>query len=235
MFEELYNEIHKADLIIADLSGLSPNVLFEAGYAYGLNKQLFLLTNNAEKLPSNLSPLRKIVFDKDGLLGLKEKLISALGEFFEKKIMPGQDENGQKPGDDENDEKPFLFTGWNKWGDDVLSVYADANTIIVQGKVVTAGYVNDKLSRKLAGKTLVLYIANTEASSFSLNRLLKMTVTSGDRLLKPKNNIPLVSNEYIIAMDGKVEYEIPENFDGKLGFVFYEADLKFLKISAFVK
>jgi hypothetical protein len=231
MFDELYDEIYKADLIIADLSGLSPNVLFEAGYASGLNKQLFLLTNNVEELPSNLRNLRNIVFDKDDLPGLKKKLSSAMREYFKKmKFQPGQDENTKKAGDDE---KPLLFVGWNKWGD--ISVYADTNTIVAQGKVATAGYVNDKLSRELAGKTLVLHIVNTEASKFSMNRLLKMTVNSGDSLLKPKNNIPLVSNEYIIAADGKAEYEIPESFDGKLGFVFYEADLKFLKISAFVK
>jgi hypothetical protein len=232
MLNELYDEIYKADLIIADLSGINPNVLFEAGYAYGLRKQIILLTDDIKELPFNLRPLRSIVFNKNDLPGLKKMLISAIRAYFKKmEFLPGQDENDLKP---ETDEKPLVVTGWKKWGDN-LSIFADTNTIVAQGQVSVAGYCNDKLGRKLAGKTLVLYIANTEDSDFSMNRLLKMTVNSGDTLLQPKTTIPLISNEYIPAGDGRVEYVIPQNFDGKLGFVFYEANLNYLKIAAFVK
>jgi hypothetical protein len=45
----------------------------------------------------------------------------------------------------------------------------------------------------------------------------------------------LTSNEYAPAADGRIEYEIPKDFGGKIGFVFYEAQLNLLRISVFVK
>ncbi|GAC1475292.1 MAG: hypothetical protein NVSMB9_27460 [Isosphaeraceae bacterium] len=38
--ERIFNQILKADLIVADMSGLNPNVYFETGYAYGLNRRI---------------------------------------------------------------------------------------------------------------------------------------------------------------------------------------------------
>jgi nucleoside 2-deoxyribosyltransferase len=230
IYNELYEKIWKADIIIADLSGLNPNVFYEVGYAYGINKQIILLTNK-EKIPFNLRPFRYIAFNKNDLTDLKKKLISTLRECLNKNtFLPGQDENNLNPDAGEN---PFSLTGWNKWGG--ISVFADVNTMLLQGTITTAGYVCNKLSKDMAGKILALYIHNTDNSNFSMNRLLKMTVNSDDTLLKPKTNIPLISNEYISARDGKVEYEIPQNFDGKLGFVFYEAEFNLLKITAFYR
>jgi hypothetical protein len=45
----------------------------------------------------------------------------------------------------------------------------------------------------------------------------------------------LISNKYAPAADGRIEYEIPKDFDGKIGFVFYKADIKNLKIAAWWK
>jgi hypothetical protein len=68
-----------------------------------------------------------------------------------------------------------------------------------------------------------------------MNRLVKMTVNQDDKLLVPDKKYRLISNEYVQAIDGMVEYAIPDNFDGKLGFVFYEAKLNDLHIKAFYK
>jgi nucleoside 2-deoxyribosyltransferase len=69
LIEEMYAEINRADIIIADLSGLNPNVLYEVGYAFGVNKQIILLTDDVDNLPFNLKPLNHIVFSKDDLPG----------------------------------------------------------------------------------------------------------------------------------------------------------------------
>ncbi|MDR2053605.1 MAG: hypothetical protein LBP80_09335, partial [Treponema sp.] len=131
------------------------------------------------------------------------------------------------------DEEPLLLTSWAEWGG--VAVFARSNAIVLQGSVVTAGYVSDRLNKNLAGKSLILYISNTNESKFSMNRLLKVTVNNNDYLLKPKTNLHLISNEYAPAADGRIEYVIPNEFDGKIGFVFYEAQLNLLRISAFVK
>jgi hypothetical protein len=63
--------------------------------------------------------------------------------------------------------------------------------------------------------------------------MFKMTVNNNDRLLRPLNIPSPVSGEYLPAQDGKVEFTIPADFDGKLGFVFYEVELDGLSITAF--
>jgi hypothetical protein len=83
--------------------------------------------------------------------------------------------------------------------------------------------------------SLVLEIRNTAYSRFNGNRLLKMTVNRSDSLLAPANVPALVSGEYLPAHDGQVEFVLPADFDGKLGFVFYNANLNDLQISAFYK
>jgi hypothetical protein len=229
LVDEVYAEIDKADIIIADLSGLNHNVLYETGYAFGVNKQIFLLIDNVEELPFNLRPLRSIVFDKEDLPGLKKKLSAVLRSHLKKR--PADPYINPVPG-----EKPLPLKFWSKWGE--ITVFSDSdnsNIIVLQGTVSTAGYVSGNLDVNLAGKVLTLYINNTGNSKFSMNRLIKVTVNKTDTLLKPKTRLQLISNEYAPAADGRIDYVIPDDFDGKIGFVFYEAQLHYLRIAAFVK
>jgi hypothetical protein len=83
----------------------------------------------------------------------------------------------------------------------------------------------------LAGKTLILDIDNINESDFHENKLLKMTVNRNDITLRPEG-VELVSGEYIPPRTGRVYYRLPEDFDGKLGFVFYHARLDDLIIIA---
>jgi hypothetical protein len=66
--------------------------------------------------------------------------------------------------------------------------------------------------------------------------MVKLAYNANDLLLLPATQ-SVISGEYIPAgdtpLDMGIEYQIPENFDGKLGFVFYNAGLKNLKITAF--
>ena len=126
---------------------------------------------------------------------------------------------------------PFPLAGWSVWGG--ISVEGDKNIITVDGAARTAGYVNERISRGLAGKKLILEIANSGASRYSNNRLFKATVNRNDRLLEPLNIPSLVNGEYLPAQDGRAEFTIPADFDGKLGFVFYEAELRGLSLTAF--
>jgi hypothetical protein len=68
--------------------------------------------------------------------------------------------------------------------------------------------------------------------------MVKLTYNNDDLLLYPANAF-LVYNEYLPAedtpLDKGIEFLIPDNFNGKLNFVFYQADLKGLKITAFYK
>jgi len=42
VLERIYNQISKADIIVADMTGKNPNVFYEAGYAHALGKSTIL-------------------------------------------------------------------------------------------------------------------------------------------------------------------------------------------------
>jgi hypothetical protein len=68
--------------------------------------------------------------------------------------------------------------------------------------------------------------------------MVKVTYNNNDRLLIPET-ASLINGEYLSNEDTPsgqgIEFLIPDDFDGKLGFVFYQADLKELQITATYK
>src|SRR4051812_35028355 len=64
ILDRIYNQIAKADLIIADMTGRNPNVFYEVGYAHALNKPTILLTQNLEDIPFDLKHFPHIIYDK---------------------------------------------------------------------------------------------------------------------------------------------------------------------------
>lgn len=57
ILDRIYNQIARADLIIADMSGRNPNVFYEVGYAHALNKPTILITKSAADIPFDLKHL----------------------------------------------------------------------------------------------------------------------------------------------------------------------------------
>lgn len=74
MLERIYNQIHHADYIIADLSTKNPNVFYEVGYAHALNKKVILITQNGEDIPFDMKHYLHIIYDSNKISYLKEKL-----------------------------------------------------------------------------------------------------------------------------------------------------------------
>jgi hypothetical protein len=62
ILERIYNQIGKADLIVADMTGRNPNVFYEVGYAHGLRKRVILLTQNSDDIPFDLKHYPHIVY-----------------------------------------------------------------------------------------------------------------------------------------------------------------------------
>ena len=124
--------------------------------------------------------------------------------------------------------------GWTVWGN--MEANAQGNTVTLNGKVTdAAGYLSTHLDTALKNKTVVLEVQNAEESVFSEERLLKITVNKDDRLIYPANVNVLIHGEYVPMTYNRIEFIVPGDFDGKLGFVFYQAELKDLKITAFYK
>jgi hypothetical protein len=64
ILERIYRQIEVADIIIADMTGQSPNVFYEVGYAHAKGKLCILLTSNANDIPFDLKHQRHIVYSK---------------------------------------------------------------------------------------------------------------------------------------------------------------------------
>jgi len=62
MLERIYNQIAKADVLVADTTGKNPNVYYEVGYAHALGKHVMLMTQDANDIPFDLQHHRHIVY-----------------------------------------------------------------------------------------------------------------------------------------------------------------------------
>ena len=62
ILERIFNQINKADIIVADMTGRNANVFYEVGYAHALGKIVLLLTQNADDIPFDLKHKQHIVY-----------------------------------------------------------------------------------------------------------------------------------------------------------------------------
>lgn len=73
ILERIYDQIQKADVVVADMSGRNPNVFYEVGYAHSLHKRVILLTQSTDDIPFDLKHHRHIVYKKQSFV-LKQEL-----------------------------------------------------------------------------------------------------------------------------------------------------------------
>ena len=97
--------------------------------------------------------------------------------------------------------------------------------------MTTAGYVTERINTSYRNR-VVTFTVDVGNSVFDNQRMFKLTVNRNDRLLRPNNVPDLIEGEYVPAYENVVEITLPNDFDGKLGFVFYRAQLRDLKITA---
>lgn len=72
----VWQQVLRADLIVADLTGRNPNVFYELGYAHALYKTTVLITQSIEDVPFDLRQRRMIKYSatRDGLKALNQAL-----------------------------------------------------------------------------------------------------------------------------------------------------------------
>ncbi len=73
ILDRIYNQISRADFIIADMTGRNSNVFYEVGYAHALNKRVILLTQNDEDIPFDLKNYPHIIYSSR-ITALKKEL-----------------------------------------------------------------------------------------------------------------------------------------------------------------
>ena len=72
----IYRGLWQSRLVVADLTGLNFNVLYELGLAFTLNKQVILLSQNVESLPFDLRRDKVLIYADSvpGRVGLRAAL-----------------------------------------------------------------------------------------------------------------------------------------------------------------
>jgi len=63
ILDRVYNQIAKADFIIADMTGKNANVFYEVGYAHAIGKSTILLTQNNDDIPFDLKHFPHVVYN----------------------------------------------------------------------------------------------------------------------------------------------------------------------------
>lgn len=79
--EDIFKLIASSSSVIADITGLNSNVMFEAGYAIGMGKQtVFIHQGDVPKLPFDVSHRRVFSYkrNKDGLAILSDMIFKIL-------------------------------------------------------------------------------------------------------------------------------------------------------------
>jgi hypothetical protein len=62
MLDRIFNQISKADVLVADMTGRNANVFYEVGYAHALGKIVVLLTQNADDIPFDFKHRQHILY-----------------------------------------------------------------------------------------------------------------------------------------------------------------------------
>jgi nucleoside 2-deoxyribosyltransferase len=92
IMQDIWKSICEARIIIADMTGLNPNVMYELGIAHTLGKETILLnqkSNEALSFPFDLSHIRRIEYENTATGGqaLKTNLEATLKTVLGIKIL----------------------------------------------------------------------------------------------------------------------------------------------------
>ena len=94
ILDRILNQINKADVIVADMTGKNANVFYEVGYAHALDKIVLLTTQNTDDIPFDLKHRPHTVYG-----GSIEKLREDLGPKIRWAISESEKRRSQGGGE----------------------------------------------------------------------------------------------------------------------------------------
>jgi hypothetical protein len=92
MLLRIYNQISKADIVIADMTGKNPNVFYETGYAHALGKRTILLTKQTDDIPFDLKHYSHIIY-QGKINDLKTQLKKRIKYYIDRPEKPTHDDS----------------------------------------------------------------------------------------------------------------------------------------------
>jgi len=80
IIEDIWEAINSASLIIADVTGRNPNVMYEIGMAHTVGKPVVIITQNIDDVPFDLKHYRCIVYEYTprGCESLEKRVIATV-------------------------------------------------------------------------------------------------------------------------------------------------------------
>lgn len=102
ILKDIVEGIHQASIVIADLTGLNPNVFYELGLAHAMNKKVIIITQDIGELPFDIKSYRTVEYSL-----LFYKLPTFLEEL--KKLLFGALDDSVKFGNPVSDFIPDFF------------------------------------------------------------------------------------------------------------------------------
>lgn len=72
--KDITKSIMEADIIVAEMTGLNPNVLYELGLAHAAKKRVLMITQSSEEIPFDLKDIRHISYNINRLPALRDQL-----------------------------------------------------------------------------------------------------------------------------------------------------------------
>ena len=63
ILHDIWDFINQSEMVIADITGRNPNVMYELGLAHAIAKPAIIISNNIEDVPFDLRALRILLYD----------------------------------------------------------------------------------------------------------------------------------------------------------------------------
>jgi len=82
--EEIYAQIAESEFVIAFISGLNSNVMYELGLAHGLGKNVIVVKDDKTEVVSDLKGIQYLSYKKEAPFDLINKIFKALQDFSPK-------------------------------------------------------------------------------------------------------------------------------------------------------
>lgn len=98
ILERIFNQISKADVIVADMTGRNPNVFYEVSYAHALGKIVLLLTQKADDIPFDLKHKQHIIYGNNGskIQSLRNELNPKLNWAINESKIKSKEDNSKQ-------------------------------------------------------------------------------------------------------------------------------------------
>lgn len=219
MLDRIFNQISKADVIVADMTGRNSNVFYEVGYAHALDKIVILLTQDPNDIPFDLKHRQHTVYG--GKIDILRRELST-------KIKWAIRESRQKVLDISGDDISLFVNKKQIASTNDLSEISDVEIVTNSRDIIISLLIKNDTREMLPSITHVyLFFENPkqvipghhdktkEVNLFldKLSKLLDEYELDKTEMLETENNLKAVDESHIfddipIESTGKLKYNI---------------------------